>query len=101
MKPKLLHVVIPAYGESRYLRETLTSAVKFLPPEIPITVIEDPSGGKNLKRLVEDFPRVEYILNEKRLGISGNFTKALKISRGIFTQICGSDDIFIDNDDKN
>jgi glycosyltransferase involved in cell wall biosynthesis len=97
MNPTLLHVVIPAYGESRYLRETLTSAVKFLPPEIPITVIEDPSGKKNLKRLVEDFPRVEYILNEKRLGISGNFTKALKISRGIFTQICGSDDIFINN----
>ena len=97
MNPKLLHVVIPAYGESPYLRETLTSALKFLSPDIPITVIEDPSGEQNLKSLVEEFPRVEYILNEKRLGISGNFTKSLKISRGIFTQICGSDDIFINN----
>jgi glycosyltransferase involved in cell wall biosynthesis len=97
MNQPLLHVMIPAYGESPYLRQTLESSVKFLPTEIPITVIEDPSQGVDLEKLVKDFPRVQYVRNSSRLGIGGNFTKALKISTGVFTQICGSDDIFIAN----
>ena len=97
MNQPLLHVMIPAYGESPYLRQTLESAVKFLPTEIPITVIEDPSQGVDLEKLVKDFPRVQYVRNSSRLGIGGNFNKSIELSSGIFTQICGSDDLFIDN----
>jgi len=97
MNQPLLHVMIPAYGESPYLRQTLESAVKFLPTDVPITVIEDPSPGVDLEKLVKDFPRVQYVRNSSRLGIGGNFNKSIELSSGIFTQICGSDDLFIDN----
>jgi glycosyltransferase involved in cell wall biosynthesis len=97
MNQPLLHVMIPAYGKSPYLRQTLESAVKHLPLEVPITVIEDPSNDADLENVVKDFPRVEYIRNKVRLGIGGNFTNSIKRSTGIFTQICGSDDIFIGN----
>jgi glycosyltransferase involved in cell wall biosynthesis len=89
--------MIPAYGKSPYLRQTLESAVKHLPLEVPITVIEDPSEEADLENVVKDFPRVEYIRNKVRLGIGGNFTNSIKKSTGVFTQICGSDDIFIGN----
>jgi glycosyltransferase involved in cell wall biosynthesis len=89
--------MIPAYGKSPYLRQTLESAVKHLPTEVPITVIEDPSSETDLEKLVKEFPRVEYVRNNLRLGIGGNFTNSIKISTGVFTQICGSDDIFIGN----
>jgi glycosyltransferase involved in cell wall biosynthesis len=89
--------MIPAYGKSPYLRQTLESAVKHLPLEVPITVIEDPSIDADLENVVKEFPRVEYIRNKLRLGIGGNFTNSIKRSTGIFTQICGSDDIFIGN----
>jgi GT2 family glycosyltransferase len=89
--------MIPAYGKSPYLRQTLESAVKHLPLEVPITVIEDPSEEADLEKLVKEFPRVEYIRNKVRLGIGGNFTNSIKRSTGVFTQICGSDDIFIAN----
>jgi glycosyltransferase involved in cell wall biosynthesis len=97
MNQPLLHVMIPAYGKSPYLRQTLESAVKHLPLEVPITVIEDPSSDADLENLVKEFPRVEYLKNTVRLGIGGNFTNSIKKSNGVFTQICGSDDIFIGN----
>jgi len=97
MNQPLLHVMIPAYGKSPYLRQTLESAIKHLPTEVPITVIEDPSEEADLEKLVKEFPRVEYLKNNVRLGIGGNFTNSIMKSTGVFTQICGSDDTFIGN----
>ena len=97
MNQPLLHVMIPAYGKSPYLRQTLESAVKHLPLEVPITVIEEPSNESNIENLVKEFSRVQYIKNNERLGIGGNFNKSIELSTGVFTQICGSDDIFLDN----
>jgi glycosyltransferase involved in cell wall biosynthesis len=97
MNQPLLHVMIPAYGKSPYLRQTLESAVKHLPLEVPITVIEDPSNESNIENLVNEFSRVQYLKNNQRLGIGGNFNKSIELSTGVFTQICGSDDIFLDN----
>lgn len=95
MKQPLLHVMIPAYGESPYLQQTLESAVKYLPLGVPITVIEDPTGYGDLEKIVKEFPRVGYEKNKYRLGIAENFNKCLNSSTGVFTQICGSDDVFI------
>ena len=97
MNQPLLHVMIPAYGKSPYLRQTLESAVKHLPLEVPITVIEDPSSESSIESVVKEFPRVQYQQNNERLGIGGNFNKSIELSTGVFTQICGSDDIFLDN----
>ena len=97
MNQPLLHVMIPAYGKSPYLRQTLESAVKHLPLEVPITVIEDLSSESSIESLVKEFPRVQYQKNNERLGIGGNFNKSIELSTGVFTQICGSDDIFLDN----
>ena len=97
MNQPLLHVMIPAYGRSPYIRQTLESAVKHLPLEVPITVIEDPSNESNIENLVKEFSRVQYLKNNERLGIGGNFNKSIELSTGVFTQICGSDDIFLNN----
>jgi glycosyltransferase involved in cell wall biosynthesis len=97
MNQPLLHVMIPAYGKSPYLRQTLESAVKHLPIDVPITVIEDPSNDSKIESLIKEFPRVQYIKNSQRLGIGGNFNRSIELSTGVFTQICGSDDIFLDN----
>jgi hypothetical protein len=47
------------------------------------------------EKIVKEFPRVGYEINKSRLGIAENFNKCLNRSTGVFTQICGSDDIFI------
>ena len=97
MNQPLLHVMIPAYGKSPYLRQTLESAVKHLPIDVPITVIEDPSNESSIENLVKEFSRVQYVKNSERLGIGGNFNRSIELSIGVFTQICGSDDTFLDN----
>ena len=89
--------MIPAFGQSPYLRQTLESAVKYLPVDVPITVIEDPSTENSLESLVKEFPRVQYVKNNQRLGIGGNFNKSIELSTGVFTQICGSDDVLLRN----
>jgi glycosyltransferase involved in cell wall biosynthesis len=95
MNQPLLHVMIPVYGDSPYLEETLNSVVKNLPTNFPITVIEDFSNQSNNRDLVYKFERVRYIQNEERLGIAKNFNKCINSSTGLFTQIIGSDDVFI------
>jgi glycosyltransferase involved in cell wall biosynthesis len=95
MNQPLLHVMIPVYGDSPYLEETLKSVVKNLPTNFPITVIEDFSSQFNSRDLVYKFERVRYIQNEERLGIAKNFNKCINSSTGLFTQIIGSDDVFI------
>ena len=89
--------MIPAYGESPFLRRTLESAVRHIPNEFPITVIDDSPNQNQIFSLVKEFPRVQYIKNDIRLGIANNFNKSIELSSGVFTQICGSDDIFLDN----
>jgi glycosyltransferase involved in cell wall biosynthesis len=97
MDGPLLHVMIPVYGESPFLRHALLTATNFLPNEIPITVVEDGSPDQSVEKIVEEFPRVNYIRNDKRLGITKNFNKCLQLSSGIYTQIIGSDDEFIES----
>jgi GT2 family glycosyltransferase len=58
-------------------------------------VIEDFSNRSNNRELVYKFERVGYIQNEERLGIARNFNKCLNSSTGLFTQIIGSDDVFM------
>jgi glycosyltransferase involved in cell wall biosynthesis len=98
MNQPLLHVMIPAYGESSLLDSTLTSACTNLPESIPITVVEDPSEHSNIEKILSNYAgRVSYVRNTNRIGIGANFNKCIELSNGKYTQICGHDDLFIKN----
>lgn len=96
MSQPILQVVIPAYGESPYLKETLNSAIRNLSQNVKITVLEDPSASNRVSEVVKEFgERIDYQVNSARLGIAGNFNKAIEISEAKFTLICGSDDLIL------
>ena len=98
MNQPLLHVMIPAYGESSLLASTLTSACANLPESIPITVVEDPSEHSNIEKILSNYAgRVNYVRNTNRIGIGANFNKWIELSQGRYTQICGHDDLFTGN----
>jgi glycosyltransferase involved in cell wall biosynthesis len=78
MNQPLLHVIIPAYGKSPYLRQTVESAIKFLPQEVPISVIDDASQEPSIENLVKEYSRLQYVKNDERLGIGGNFNKSIR-----------------------
>ena len=67
MNQPLLHVMIPAYGKSPYLRKTLESAVKNLSLDVLITVVEDPHAEFDLKKIVDDFVNSIFKRNKEVL----------------------------------
>ena len=88
-----LHVFIPAFGRSPYLREAIKSAIESVESTTPITVIDDASPTKAVQSIVAEFqPRVEFVQNESNLGVAGNFLNSFNLSTGLFTVVMGSDD---------
>ena len=91
-----LHVVIPAYGDSPYLYEAIESVVNSVDINTPITVLDDASDSQKVQETTQQFfPRVEYVRNEKNIGLARNFKKAFEISKGQFTAVIGSDDLML------
>ena len=88
-----LHVFIPAYGESPYLRAAIMSAIESVDQSTPITVVDDASPTDEVFSITAEFqPRVEYLRNDVNLGISANFLNSFNLSSGLFTLVMGSDD---------
>lgn len=90
--------MIPVYGDSPYLEQTLISILENFPRNIPVTIVEDPSDSKMVQVIIRKFTsRVSHVVNPVRLGVAGNFNKCVELSSGVFTQIIGSDDLFLSN----
>ena len=93
----LLHVVIPAYGESPFLRRAISSVIASVGPETPITVLDDASETTDVRDIANSFAsRVSYLRNESNLGLASNFFHAFQVSDGDFTVVMGSDDEMIE-----
>ena len=88
-----LHVFIPAYGESPYLKGAIKSAIESVKETTPITVIDDASPTGGIFSIATEFhPRVNYLRNDVNLGIAANFLNSFNLSSGLFTLVMGSDD---------
>ena len=93
MSSVFLHVFIPAFGQSPYLKDAIKSAIESVSATTPITVIDDASPTKEVQSIVAEFqPRVQYLCNETNLGVAGNFLNSFNLSTGRFTVVIGSDD---------
>lgn len=88
-----VHVVVPAYGESPYLTETLSSLVQHLPVECPISVQDDATPGDAVRSQVEPFgPRVDYWRLDRNRGVSGAFNAAADTVQEPYIVLVGPDD---------
>ena len=89
----LLHVVIPAYGQSEFLDFAIKSVISAVSLTTLITVLDDASITNDSEIITSRFAgRVEFIQNESNFGLAANFRKSFTISRGKFTVVMGSDD---------
>jgi glycosyltransferase involved in cell wall biosynthesis len=87
-------IAIPAFGEPKYLRETLLSAIKSQNEDVRIIVIDDHSPSPFIENLCSKYSdRIGYIRNERNLGVSGNFNYALSVANADFVMLLGPDDI--------
>lgn len=86
--------MVPAYGVSPFLNETLISLTQNLDQAFAnIFVVDDASPTDHVKNICAlHVERVQYIRNENNLGLAANFQNCINLSNTKYTMIMGSDD---------
>lgn len=94
MSTAWLHVLVPAYGPSPYLAETLSSVLAAGDDAMVVTVVDDGSPASEVAEAAREAgPKVEYVRLSENRGVSGAFQACAEHSRGRYTVIMGSDDL--------
>lgn len=92
--PFMLHVLVPAYGPSPYLLETLRSVAASADPCTVVTVVDDGSPDDGVRTAAAAAgPGVDYVRLERNFGIAGAFRACTALSQGEYTVLLGSDDL--------
>jgi glycosyltransferase involved in cell wall biosynthesis len=89
-----LQFVIPYYGDAGLLRQTVESVLQQRDPRWTLTIVEDGQLGTGVRNWVEhlDEDRVRYEVNERTLGVAGNFQRCLDLADDDYVVFLGSDD---------
>jgi glycosyltransferase involved in cell wall biosynthesis len=91
---RLLTVAIPTIGSSRYLPETIKSAVRELPPDSEIILSDNASPDPGaLRDLGSTDPRIRLIVQDARLPMAESWNACLRESRGRFFLLLSDDDL--------
>lgn len=98
MKDKI-SIAIATYNGERFLREQLDSLYNQtrIPDEV---IVCDDCSNDNTVVILEEYHQkygLKYYINEKSLGVNGNFFKAISLCSGNYICICDQDDIWMPN----
>ncbi|OJX78905.1 MULTISPECIES: glycosyltransferase [unclassified Leifsonia] len=89
-----IDIMMPFYGDPAQLRVAVGSVLAQTDPDWRLVVIDDqypdPEPGEWVRSL--DDPRVHYLLNERNLGVSGNFSRSLELVENEHFVLMGCDD---------
>ncbi len=90
-------VMIPAYEPDEKICHTIASVFRQAPAadDMQITVVDDASSSDHVERLVrsvDPFRRVEIVSHRIRLGLAGNWNRAIELARGHLVHLLHQDD---------
>lgn len=90
---ELVSVCIPAYNSSRYIAGTIESVLNQTYRNIEVVVVDDCSKDNTVEiiKSIKD-SRVRLICNEKNLGMTGNWNKCIRESKGKYVKLLPGDD---------
>lgn len=94
MEPSI-EIAIPFYGRSDYLREAVKSVLVQVDPRWRLRVYDDnPEPDAATARWLGALGdrRVEYHVNERNLGVSGNFNRCIQGAQAQYVVLMGCDD---------
>ena len=95
-------IIILAYNHERYIRESLASALVQSRAADEIIVIDDssPDGTADvIEKFIGEHPgsAIRFVRNERNLGVTGSFTKAISMASGDILISMAGDDISAPN----
>ena len=97
VRPRL-SIVLPTFEPNGWFRQALGSVLRDAPADAEIGVIDDASIGVDVGQMVaESAPpgRVAFSRNAKRLGLAGNWNRAIATARGELVHLLHQDDFIL------
>lgn len=92
-------VAVMSYNNAKFLKQTIDSILSQEGVAFEVVVCDDGSSDESLK-ILQDYdanPRFSFQVNERNLGLSGNFNKCAQSGTGRYVIVLGSDDILYPN----
>lgn len=90
----LVSVCIPAYNNAEYIAETIQCILDQTLTDLELVICDDHSKDNTVEVIKSfDDPRIRLIINEKNLGMSGNWNNCLKYCRGKYIKLICADDM--------
>jgi glycosyltransferase involved in cell wall biosynthesis len=89
-----IHFVVPYYVEPRYVIELIDSVRAQTRDGWLLTIVDDQYPGTEARDYVATLgdPRIEYVRNERNLGVGGNGWRCLGLGRLDYITLMGADD---------
>jgi glycosyltransferase involved in cell wall biosynthesis len=97
-KNPLVTVICLCYNHADFVVESLHSIVNQSYKNIELIVVDDCSSDNSvlfIRNWLVDFPNVKLIVNQKNLGSTKSFNKALKIAKGDYIFDLAADDVLL------
>jgi len=93
----MISIIIPVYNGSRFLEQTIISAIKQTYTDIEILLIEDCSTDNTLEiaeMLSEKFSAITLLKNQKNIGVAKSRNRGIEIAKGEYIAFLDSDDLW-------
>ena len=92
-----IDIMMPFYGDPGLFRTAVLSVLAQDDPDWRLVVIDDryPHWSPEEWLGAVDDERVEYVLNDSNLGVSGNFQRSVDLARADHFTIMGCDDVML------
>jgi glycosyltransferase involved in cell wall biosynthesis len=96
----LVTIICLCYDHETFVIETLNSVINQSYNNIELIIVDDFSAD-NSRQVIKDwlinFPKIQFITNEKNLGNTKSFNKALKLAKGDYIIDLAADDVLLPN----
>lgn len=99
MKPSV-SVCLPTYNGSKYLRECLDSVLAQTFTDFEILIVDDQSSDNTVeiaKDYAQNHAQIKLVVNEKNLGLVGNWNRCVELAQGEWIKFVFQDDLIAPN----
>lgn len=98
MKEPLVSVICLSYNHEKFVTEAIHSVLNQTYQNIEIIVVDDASQDSSqnvIRKLVGEFPSIQFLSNERNVGICRAFNLAFALSKGDFIIDFATDDLMM------